>query len=98
MAPFPGDWEPLRGKNVRIISVQKIQENEKDSGAQAKLEFAKSLLDNNYAELAQIAGSGGSGVDFRFGGWRNDCRNAADGSEMESGQPDRCRTLASVLF
>jgi len=51
-APFPGDWEPLRGKNVRIISVQKIQENERDSGAQAKLEFAKSLLDKNYADLA----------------------------------------------
>jgi hypothetical protein len=51
-APFPGDWEPLRGKSVKIISVQKIQENEKDSGARAKLEFAKSLLDKNYAELA----------------------------------------------
>jgi hypothetical protein len=51
-APFPGDWEPLRGKNVKIISVQKIQENEKDGGARAKLEFAKSLLDKNYAELA----------------------------------------------
>ena len=60
-APFPGDWEPLRGKNVKIISVQKIQENEKDSGAQAKLEFAKALLDKNYAELAaksqELAGS-----------------------------------------
>lgn len=54
-APFPGDWEPLRGKNVKIISVQKIQENEKDSGAQAKLEYAKSLLDKNYAELAANA-------------------------------------------
>jgi hypothetical protein len=54
-APFPGDWEPLRGRNVKIISVQKIQENEKDSGAQAKLEFAKSLLDKNYAELAAKA-------------------------------------------
>jgi len=51
-APFPGDWEPLRGKNVKIISVQKIQENEKGSGARAKLEFAKSLLDKNYADLA----------------------------------------------
>lgn len=51
-APFPGDWEPLRGKNVKIISVQKIQEDEKNSGAQAKLEFAKSLLDKNYADLA----------------------------------------------
>jgi hypothetical protein len=51
-APFPGDWEPLRGKKVKIISVQKVQENEKDSGAQAKLEYAKSLIDKNYAELA----------------------------------------------
>ena len=51
-APFPGDWEPLRGRNVKIISVQKIQENEKDSGARAKLEFAKSFLDKSYAELA----------------------------------------------
>jgi hypothetical protein len=51
-APFPGDWEPLRGKSVKIISVQKIQENEKGGGARAKLEFAKSLLDKNYAELA----------------------------------------------
>src|SRR5258706_566790 len=54
-APFPGDWEPLRGKSVKIISVQKIQENEKSGGARAKLEFAKSLLDKNYAELAAKA-------------------------------------------
>ncbi len=51
-APFPGDWEPLRGKNVKIVSVQKVQEDEKNSGAPAKLEYAKSLLDKNYAELA----------------------------------------------
>jgi hypothetical protein len=51
-APFPGDWEALRGRNVKIISVQKIQEDEKNSGAPAKLEFVKSLLDKNYAELA----------------------------------------------
>jgi hypothetical protein len=50
--PFPGDWEPLRGKNVKIVSVQKIQEDEKNSGAQAKLEYAKFLLDKNYAELS----------------------------------------------
>jgi hypothetical protein len=51
-APFPGDWEPLRNKTVKIVSVQKIQENEKNSGAEAKLEYTKSLLDKNYAELA----------------------------------------------
>lgn len=50
---FPGDWEPLRGKNVKIVSVQKIQESAKDGGPQAKLEFAKFLLDKNYAELAR---------------------------------------------
>jgi hypothetical protein len=52
-APFPGDWEPLRNKTVKIVSVQKIQENEKNSGAEAKLEYSKSLLDKNYAELAE---------------------------------------------
>ncbi len=52
IAPFPGDWEPLRGKNVKIVSVQKVQEDEKNSDAPAKLEYAKSLLDKNYAELA----------------------------------------------
>jgi hypothetical protein len=51
-APFPGDWEPLRGKNVKIISVQKIQEDEKNSGAPAKLEYTKFLLEKNYTELA----------------------------------------------
>jgi hypothetical protein len=53
MAQFPGDWAPLRGKNVKIISVQKIREDEKGSGASAKLEFAKSLLDRSYDELAK---------------------------------------------
>ena len=51
-APFPGDWAPLRGKNVKIISVQKIQEKSADSGPQAKLEYTKSLLEKNYADLA----------------------------------------------
>ncbi|MGB6250245.1 MAG: hypothetical protein WBF54_14100 [Terriglobales bacterium] len=49
---FPGDWEALRGKSVKIISVQKIREDEKNAGAPAKLEFAKSVLDKSYGELA----------------------------------------------
>ena len=36
-APFPGNWEPLRGKSVKIISVQKIDENAKDAGPKARL-------------------------------------------------------------
>jgi hypothetical protein len=50
-APFPGDWEPLRNKNVKIISVQKTDESAKGQGPEFKLEFAKSLLDKSYAGL-----------------------------------------------
>ena len=52
-APFPGDWAPLRGKSVRIISVQKMDDGAKDAGPEVKLEFAKALLDKSYAELAK---------------------------------------------
>ncbi|HXY50656.1 MAG TPA: hypothetical protein VEI01_14475 [Terriglobales bacterium] len=54
-APFPGDWEPLRGKTVKIISVQKIDESAKDSGREIKLEFVKSLLDETYPRLAKAS-------------------------------------------
>jgi hypothetical protein len=52
-APFPGDWPPLRGKSVKIISVQKMDDGAKDAGPEVKLEFARSLLDKSYAELAK---------------------------------------------
>ena len=54
-APFPGDWEPLRSKNVKIISVQRVDESAKAEGPNLKLEFAKSLLDKNYTELQKKA-------------------------------------------
>jgi hypothetical protein len=52
-SPFPGDWEPLRGKTVEIVSVEKTDEHRKDDGPQLRLEFAKSVLDKNYTELAR---------------------------------------------
>lgn len=52
-ALFPGDWEALRGKTVKIISVEKIDESEKGAGLQMRLEFAKALFDKNYEEWAQ---------------------------------------------
>ena len=54
---FPGDWGPLRGKSVKILSVEKIDENAKNSSSQEKLEFAKSLLEQRYADLARNSGS-----------------------------------------
>jgi hypothetical protein len=52
-AQFPGDWDPLRGKNVKIVSVQKTDEAEKSPSTDMKLEFVKAVFDKNYSELAQ---------------------------------------------
>jgi hypothetical protein len=52
-APFPGDWEPLRGKNVKIISVQKLDEAAKNAGSKERLEYAKFLLEKSYPEIAE---------------------------------------------
>lgn len=52
-APFPGDWEPLRSKTVKIISVQKTDESEKNAGPKERLEYAKFLLDKSYQDLAK---------------------------------------------
>jgi hypothetical protein len=52
-APFPGDWEPLRSKNVKIISVQKIDENAKEAGPKERLEYTKFLLEKSYKDMAQ---------------------------------------------
>ena len=53
VALFPGDWEPLRGKSVKIVSVEQTEENAKDASPQLRLAFAKSVLESDYAELAR---------------------------------------------
>lgn len=53
-APFPGDWAPLRGKNVKILSVQKVDESSKEAGPQERLEYAKFLLDKNFSDIAKL--------------------------------------------
>jgi hypothetical protein len=55
IASFPGSWEPLRGKTVKILTVQNTSGSA--SGRRAKLEFAKSLFDKEYAELARAPGT-----------------------------------------
>jgi hypothetical protein len=49
-ATFPGDWEALRGKPVRIYTIQPVSQDPKETGAQAKLSFAASLLRKFSAE------------------------------------------------
>jgi len=52
-AAFPGDWEPLKGKSVKIVSIEKVNEAATDSGIIMRLEFAKAQIDKNYPELAK---------------------------------------------
>jgi len=52
-AAFPGDWGPLRNKNVKILSVQKTPERGKDAGPKERLEYAKLLLEKSYTEISQ---------------------------------------------
>jgi len=42
---FPGDWAPLRGKSVRIYTVQPVSDDSKETGAKARLEFATGLFE-----------------------------------------------------
>lgn len=50
---FPGTWTPLRGKTVKIVSVQTAASHGADDNPQTKLQFAKSLFGREYAELTK---------------------------------------------
>lgn len=41
---FPGEWELLKGKTVKIYTVQPASQDPKDTDARAKLNFAGSLM------------------------------------------------------
>jgi hypothetical protein len=43
-ANFPGDWQPLRGKSVKLYTVQPISTDSKETTAATKLDFAASLF------------------------------------------------------
>jgi len=89
-ATFPGDWEPLRGKSVKIVSVEKIDENGKDLGPQLRLEFAKYVMDKDYAELAQKSKSQElSGIVVIF--------DSADGGMIAATFPTLQRWKAGTL-
>jgi hypothetical protein len=51
--PFPGDWSPLRSKIVRVLTVQKIDENAVDSSPEVKRDYAKTLFDKTYTEISK---------------------------------------------
>jgi hypothetical protein len=50
ISSFPGDWEPLKGKTVKIYTVQPVSRDPKETDARAKLAFAGGLLRKYAAE------------------------------------------------
>ena len=50
---FPAEWEPLRGKTVRIVSILKASDSAADNGSQAKLAFAKKLFEKESTDLTE---------------------------------------------
>lgn len=48
---FPGDWEALKGKSVKIYTVQPSSQDAKETDARAKLKFAGSLMQKFAADV-----------------------------------------------
>ena len=85
---FPGDWEPLKNKNVKIISVQKIDENAKNADARQRLEYAKFLLEKSYKEIA-LKPQGLAGIVVIF--------DSADGGMIAATMPTLQQWKAGTL-
>jgi len=62
IASFPGEWEPLRNRTVKIISVRNSSAT--GSSVDAKLDFAKSLLEREYGELMPASAVAGVVIVF----------------------------------
>ena len=50
---FPGDWDALKGKKVRIIWVQPVGKESENSGDASRSSFARSVFKNEYPKLTQ---------------------------------------------
>jgi len=49
---FPGDWAELKGKTVRIYTVQPTSSDPKENGARAKLDYARVLFEKSPGEAS----------------------------------------------
>jgi hypothetical protein len=61
---FPGGWEALKGKTVKIYTVQPVSQDPKETDAHAKLNFASSLMQKYADETAGAAAGDGVVVIF----------------------------------
>ena len=51
-SPFPGDWEPLKGKAVKIFTAQPVSQDPREIDGSARLAFARSIFQKNVLDDA----------------------------------------------
>lgn len=85
---FPGDWAPLKGKLVKLYTVQIVGQSAKDTGAAARLNFCASLF-QIAAKQAVLANPPLDGVVVIF--------DAADGGIAGATVPDIGKLAAGSL-
>ena len=62
---FPGDWAALKGKTVKIYTVQPVSQNPKESGPGVPLNYSLALFQKGLQEAAESeSGAGGNRGDF----------------------------------
>ena len=69
---FPGDSAALKGKAVKIFTVQPVSQNPKESGGAVRLNHSLALFQKGLKEAAGAnPTAGGNRGDFRFSGRRD---------------------------
>jgi hypothetical protein len=76
---FPGDWEPLKGKQVKIYTVQPVSQDSKETGPSAKRLFAGALF-QKYVFATQTSALPADGVVVIF--------DSADGGIVAATMPN----------
>lgn len=54
MSSFPGSWSGLKGKTVKIYTVQPVTENPKETGVAVRLNYALALFEKGLKESASV--------------------------------------------
>lgn len=54
MSIFPGDWPSLKGKTVKIYTVQPLSQNPKESGPAVRMDYSLALFEKGLRESASV--------------------------------------------
>ena len=54
ISAFPGNWSGLKGKTVKIFTVQPVTENPKETGAGVRLNYALALFEKGWKESVTV--------------------------------------------